>query len=87
MLFPLNSQPIDWKPATLSENVLQRFSDNLRKVTVRNPYEKTSALESFFNEFAGINSKLASLLKKSSHQRHVPVNISELSVLLQEGLT
>ena len=64
-----------------------KFSDNLKRVTVKNPYEKTSVLESLFNEIAGINSKLASLVKKSLHQRHLPVNILELSALLQEGLT
>ena len=35
---------------------------------------------------AGINSRLASLVKKSLQQRHLPVNTLELSVLLQEGL-
>ena len=25
MLFPIKSQPIDWKPVILSENVLQRY--------------------------------------------------------------
>ena len=71
MLFPVKSQPIDWKPVTLSENVLQRYlAENftiiLKKVTVKNPYEKPSALESLFNEIAGINSRLASLVKKAS---------------------
>ena len=32
----------------------------------------------FFNEIAGINSRLATLVKKSLHQRHLPVNILEL---------
>ena len=40
----------------------------------------------FSNEIAGINSRLASLVKKSLHQRHLPVNILELLALLQEGL-
>ena len=78
-LFPLNSQPRDWKLATLSENVLQRY-------LVEN-FPKTSALESLLNKITAINSKLASLVKKSPHQRHLPVNILELSALLQEGLT
>ena len=91
-LFPLNSQPTDRKPATLLDNVLQRFlrrkfSDNLRRVTVKNPYGKTSSLESLFNEIAVLNSRLASLVKKSPHQRHLTVNILELSALLEEGLT
>ena len=92
-LFPIKSQPIDWKPAALSENVLQRyfaetFSDNLKRVIVKNPYENPHVCWSpFFNEIAGINSGLASLVKKSLHQRHLPVNILELSALLQEGLT
>ena len=41
----------------------------------------------FFNEIAGINSRLASLMKKSLHERHLPVNILELSALLQDFLT
>ena len=82
-LFPIKSQPIDWKPATLLENVLQTYlagkvSDNLKRVIVKNPYEKTSVLEFLFNEIAGINSRLASLVKKSLHQRHLPVNKLEL---------
>ena len=63
------------------------FLDNVKRVTVKNPYGKTSVLESVFNEITGINSRLASLLKKSLHQRHLPLNILELSALLQEGLT
>ena len=53
---------------------------------MKNSCGKTSVLESFFNEIAGINSRLASLVKKSLDQRHLPVNILELSALLQEGL-
>ena len=53
MLFPIKSQPIDWKHATLSENVLQRyltkiFSDNLKRVAVKDPHGKPSVLESLF---------------------------------------
>ena len=54
---------------------------------MKNPYEKTSVLEALFNEIDGINSRLASLVKKSLHQRHLPVNILELSALQQEGPT
>ena len=36
----------------------KKFSDNLKRVTVKNPYEKTSVLESLFNEIGGINSRL-----------------------------
>ena len=43
-----------------------KFSDTLKRVTVKNPYGKTSVLEFFFNEIAGINSRLASLVKKPS---------------------
>ena len=49
----------DWKPPILSDNVLQR-------VTVKNTWTKTSVLESVFDEIAGINSRLASLMEKSS---------------------
>ena len=54
---------------------------------MKNPYAKTSMLESVFNEIAGINPGLASLMKKNLHQRHLPLNILELSALLQEGVT
>ena len=65
----------------------RKFPDNLKSVTVKNPYGKTSVLETVFNEIAGISSRLASLVKKSLHQRHLSLNILELSALLQEGLT
>ena len=65
----------------------RKFSDNLKRVTVKNPYGKASVLEFLFNEIAGINARLAFLVKKSLHQRHLPVNILEFSALLQEGLT
>ena len=54
---------------------------------MKNPYAKTSLFESVFNEIAGINSRLASLMKKSLHQKHLPLNILELSAFLQEGVT
>ena len=60
---------------------------NLKRVTMINPCAKTSVLESVFNEIAGINSRLASLMKKSLHQKHLLLNILELSALLQEGVT
>ena len=50
---------------------------------MKNPYGKTSV----FNEIARINPRLASLVKKSVHQRHLPLKLLELSALLQEGLT
>ena len=65
----------------------RKFPDNLKRVTMKNPSAKTSVLESVFNEIVGINSRLASLMKKSLHQRHLPLNILELSALLQEGVT
>ena len=40
----------------------------------------------FFNEIAGINSRLASFVEKHLHQKHLPVNILELEALLQDGL-
>ena len=65
----------------------RKFPDNLKRVTMKNPYAKTSVLESVFNEIAWINSRLTCLMKKSLHQRHLPLNILELSALLQEGVT
>ena len=54
---------------------------------MKNPCAKTSVLEFVFNEIAGINSRLAFLMKKRLHQRHSTFNILELSALLQEGVT
>ena len=45
---------------------------------------ETLCIEVLFNEIADINSK--SLVKKVLHQGGLPVNILELSALLQEGL-
>ena len=42
----------------------RKFSDDLKRVTEKNPYRKTSAWDSLFNEIAGRNSRLASLVKK-----------------------
>ena len=41
----------------------------------------------FLNEIAWIDSKPVTLAKKGLHQRGLPVNILELPLLLQEGLT
>ena len=76
----------------MSENVLakisrRKFPDNSKRVTIKNPYATASVLEFVFNETAGINSRLPSLTKKSLHQRHLNLNILELSALLQEGVT
>ena len=54
---------------------------------MKKSYAKTSVLESVFNEIAGINFRLASLMKKSFHQRHLTLNILEIPALLQEGVT
>ena len=39
-----------------------------------------------FNEIAGVNSRPAPLAKKVLHQGGLPVNVLELSALLQERL-
>ena len=64
-----------------------KFSNNLEIVTWKNPYGKTSLLESPFRQINGIKSRLVSFAKKRLHQRHLPVNILELLAFLQEGLT
>ena len=61
----------------------RKFSDNLKRVTVKNPYGKASALESLLNEIAGINSRLASLVKKSPHLVEIQ---SPFCLYLQNGL-
>ena len=54
---------------------------------MKSPYAKVSMLESVFNEIAEINSRLASLMIKGLNQKHLLLNILELSALLQEGVT
>ena len=44
----------------------RKFSDDLKRGTVQNPYGKILELESLFNEIAGINSRPANLVKKGS---------------------
>ena len=46
----------------------RKFSDNLKRVTMNNPFAETSVLESVFNEIAVINSRLASLIKKKLYK-------------------
>ena len=43
----------------------RKLPDNLKEVTMKNPYAKTSLLEAIFNGIAGINSRLAFLVKKA----------------------
>ena len=52
----------------------KNFADNFKRVTMN-------------NQMAGINSRLASLMKKSLHQRHLSLNMLEFSALLQESVT
>ena len=42
----------------------RKFPHNLKRVTMQNPFAKTSMLEFVFNEIARINSRLPSLMKK-----------------------
>ena len=64
----------------------KNFADNFKRVTMNNAFVETSVLESVFNQMAGINSRLASLMKKSLHQRHLSLNMLEFSALLQESV-
>ena len=54
---------------------------------MKKPCAKTSVLESVSNEISGINFRLASLMKKSFHQRHLTLNVLELPAPLQESVT
>ena len=56
--------------------------DDLKRATVQDPCDGV-----LFNEIAGINSRPGTSAKKSLHQGCLPVNILELSALLQEGRT
>ena len=62
-------------PTTLLKNAWQRY---LAAIFV---------VELFFNQIAGINSRLATLLKRSLRRGGCFVNTLELSALLQKGLT
>ena len=74
-LFLLKLQPIDCMPTTLLKNAWQRY---LTAIFV---------VELFFNQVAGINSRPATLLKRSLRRGGVFVNTLEFSALLQKGLT
>ena len=74
-LFLTKLQPIDCMPTTMPTNAWQRY---LTAIFV---------VELFFNQIARINSRPATLLKRSLPQGGVFVNTLEFSALLQEGLT
>ena len=74
-LFLIKLQPIDCMPTTLLKNAWQRY---LTAIFV---------VELFFNQTAGINSRPATLLKRSLRQGAFFVNTLEFSALLQKGLT
>ena len=46
----------------------RKIHDISIRATVRYPYEKASVLESLFNKIAGINSRLATLMKKPASE-------------------
>ena len=68
-------QPIDCMPTTLLKNAWQRY------LTV------IFVVQLFFNQIAGINSRPATLLKRSLRRGGFFVNTLEFSALLQKGLT
>ena len=74
-LFLIKLQPIDCMPTTLLKNVWQRY---LTAIFVA---------ELFFNQIARINSRPATLLKRSLRRGGVFVNTLEFSALLQKDLT
>ena len=74
-LFLIKLHPINCMPTTLLENAWQRY---LTAIFV---------VELFFNQIARINSRPATLVKRSLHQGIFFVNTLEFSALLQKGLT
>ena len=68
-------QPIDCMPTTLLKNAWQRY------LTV------IFVVQLFFNQIAGINSRPATLLKRSLRRGGFFVNTLEFSAFLQKGLT
>ena len=74
-LFLIKLQPIDCMPTTLLKNAWQRYLTAISVVAL------------FFDQIAGINSRPATLLKRSPHRGGFLVNTLEFSALLQKGLT
>ena len=74
-LFLIKLQPIDCMPTTLLKSAWQRY---LAAIFV---------VELFFNQIAGINSRPATLLKRSLRRGGLFVNTLEFSVLPHNGLT
>ena len=71
-------------PATLLENVFENVLI-IQKSCCAESMHETLCVGVLFNKIAETNSRF--LVKKGLHQGGLPVNISELSALLQEGLT
>ena len=65
--------------------------DYIATTLLRNAWQRYLAaifvMELFFNQIAGINSRLATLLKRSFRQGGCFVNTLEFSALLEKGLT
>ena len=74
-LFLIKLQTIDCMPATLLKSAWQRY------------LTATFVMELFFNQIAVVNSRSATLLKKSLRRGDFFVNPLEFSALLQKGLT
>ena len=72
------------------ENVFQRYlAENfsmILKELLRRTHVEKALCGVLFNKIAGMNSRPAASVKKSLRQGGLPVNILELSELLQEGL-
>ena len=64
----------------------RKFLDNLKRATAQDPGRKSSVMKSFLMKLLGMTFRPATSVKKSLHQRCLPVNILELSKLLQKGL-
>ena len=64
----------------------RKFLDNSKKSTAQDPCRKSSVMEPILMKLLGMTFRPANSVKKSLRQRSLPVNILELSELLQKVL-
>ena len=64
----------------------RKFLDNLKRATAQDPCRKSSVMESVLMKLLGMFFRPGTSLKISLQQGGLPVNILELSELLQKGL-
>ena len=86
MSFSVKMQPIVWRPVTLLEKEWQRCLEKTFR-NFENGYLAEPIQENVFNKIAGLDSRRATLLKRSFQLGLFPLNTLKFSALLQRGLT